>query len=533
MVLSMSPTILKFFRMSPHHSSEATSSRLKKTTHRGILPYRFIGAVMIAVLLLGVFSKSHPARAQEKPVKPPSVKEENVQIKRGRDIVQIPSVWYQEGTDEPDSLGVLRVPRKSGEPELITYPDKQYRFPVNLQVAVLLRDGQVAELPISQQVINGVVPGRIIIRPPADDFYDIAEPFGVDPIKQVPGDETIIDAREWYEAALYNPVTNERAPETVYHNTRELRGRLRSTAQGGETIHFFIPASKRPQPQVLPPAPIPPVSERIVIPEVRSSFTFRQVRVPNLDWITTTAVLGGPNRADLPGRPNYSANRVKGDVASTLRFHVDENELYEVTFFGSTNATFGSSGSGSHNDVPYGLSVAARFGERQALELRAEAGYEDDPFQAQTFGTGDERLRVLFGYDRTTPATQVGVSVGPTYFRDRPSSWEGARDDARELGFTLRAGAEKRFKPKSDHPILLTGSANWDQSWGYIRDGGNSNMAIEGRVAVKPSFFIKTTQIAVGPVAYLQYTESWYDVIDGFSEFNAQFGVEMTTRVRF
>jgi hypothetical protein len=493
----------------------------------------FVGRGALAAVLVLFLLGGGTALAQEKPVKPPSVKEENVQIKRGRDIVQIPSVWYQEGTGEPDSLGVLRVPRDLGDPEVITYPDVQYRFPVNLQVAMLVRDGQIAELPISQQVVNGTVSGRIIIRPPADDFYDIAEPFGVEPIKQVPGDETIIDAKEWYEAALYNPVTNERAPSTAYHNTRELRGRLQSTARGGETIHFVLPASQRPEPRVLPPAPIPPVSERIVIPEVRSEFTFRQVRVPNLDWITTAAVLGGPNRADLPGRPNYEANRVKGDVASTLRFHVDENELYEVTFFGSTNATFGSSGNGSHNDVPYGLSVAARFGQQQAFELRAEAAYEDDPFQAQTFGTGDERLRVLFGYDRMTKGTQVGVSVGPTYFRDRPSSWEGARDDARELGFTLRAGAEKRFRPASDHPILLSASANLDQSWGYIRDGGNSNTAVEGRVALKPSFFVRTTQIAVGPVAYLQYSESYYDVIEGFSEFNAQIGVEMTTRVQF
>jgi hypothetical protein len=488
---------------------------------------RFGVLFALSLFLLGC---GLPVHAQEKPVTPPSVQEENVRIERGRDIVQIPSVWYQEGTDAPDSLGVLRVPRRLSDPDVISYPDLQEGFPVDLQLAVFIRDGQIAELPISDDVISGAVPGRIIIRTPPDDFYDITQPFGVEPIKQVPGDETIIDAKKWYEAALYNPVTRQRAPSSIYHNTRELRGRMQSTAQRGETIHFVIPASRLPTPRAVPPPPIPPITERVVIPEARTYVTFREAEDPRprLDWITTAAALAGPNRADLPGRPNYEATRIKGDVLSTLRVHVDENEMYELTFYGSTNASLGD-----HNDVPYGLSVAARFGGTNAFELRADAAYEDDPFQAQTFGTGDERLRVLFGYDRKAGGTQFGLSLGPTYFRDRPSSWEGARDDARELGFTIRAGAEKRFRHETRTPILLTAAANLDRSWGYIRDAGNTHFGVDGRIALKPSFFVRTTQIALGPVAYFQYTESDYDTIQGFSEFNAQFGVEVTTHVRF
>jgi hypothetical protein len=488
--------------------------------------------VTFFLLLIGL---TPPSYGQEKPVKSPSVEEENVRIKRGRDIVQIPGVWYQEGSTPPDSLGVLRVPRALGDPDVITYPDLQEQFPVDLQLAVFIRDGQIAELPIGDDVISGAVPGRIIIRTPPDDFYDIAQPFGVKPIKQVPGEETIIDAKEWYEAALYNPVTNERAPQSIYHNTRELRGRLQSTARRGETIHFVIPASRLPTPRTVPPPPIPPISERVVIPEARSYVTIREAGTgrARLDWITTAAALSGPNRADLPGTPDYEATRIKGDVSSTLRVHVDANELYEITFYGSTNATLGSDGNGDHNDVPYGLSIAARFGETQAFELRAEAGYEDDPFQAQSFGTGDERLRVLLGFDRKTQGTQFGVSLGPTYLRDRPSPPESVRDDARELGFTLRAGAEKKFRPQSRNPILLSATANLDQSWGYIRDAGNRNTTINGRMALKPSFFVRTTQISLGPVAYVEYRKSDYATIEGFSEFNAQFGIEVSTRVRF
>lgn len=486
-------------------------------------------AVFLLIVMLGV---TQDVPAQDKPVTPPSVEEENVHIKRGRDVVQIPGIWYQEGTQEPDSLGILRVARPFADADAITYPDAQYRFPVNLQQAVFIREGHVATLPLSQQVLDGTVPGRIIIRPPADDHYDIAEPFGVDPIKQMPGEETIVDAKAWYEASLYNPATGERAPESIYYSTRELRGRLRSTAQGGETVHFVIRATERPEPQVLPPAPVPPVSERLLIPEVRSTFVFRQPQPrPGLDWTTTTAVLYGPNRADLPPHPDFTANRVKGDVSSTLRWHVGESERYELSFYGSTQATFGEWG--NHNDVPYGLSVAAQFGNRSVFEARAEAAYEDDPFQAQSFATGDERLRVLFGLYQSTRKTELGLSLGPTYFRDRPSSWEGGRTDARELGFTVRGRAERRFRPQSGHPVLLSASGNFDHTWGYIRDAGNSNMAVEGRVALKPSFFVNRTQISIGPVGYLSYTESAYADIEGFSEFNAQIGVEATTRVRF
>ena len=505
-------------------------------THAGFLRAD-LGAVLIAAALLLTAIPAAAQEAEEKPVKPPSVKEENIQIKRGRDIVQIPNLWYQEGTEAPDSIGVLRVARPTSDPDAVTYPDVGGGFPVNLQLATFVRDGQIAELPISQDVIDGEVTGRIIIRPPVDDYYDIAEPYGVEPIKQVPGEETIVDAREWYEAALYSPVTRTQAPDDRFHNTRELRGRLRSTARGGESVYFYITASRELRPQaVLPPTVpatyVPPATERVFIPEARTDIRFEVVRPPNLDWITTTAVMAGPNRADIPSRDGqYEANRIKGDVTSTLRWRVDNDERYEVTFYGSTNATV--SDNGSHNDVPYGLSVAARFGKARALELRAEAGYEDDPFQAQTFGTGDERLRVLFGYDRATPRLNWRLSLGPTYFRDRQSSWERSREDARELGLSARASLDRRFRAQARFPLTLGLLGQAEHTWGYIRDAGNSNLALSGRISLKPSFSVQTTEIMIGPVAYIGYTDSEYAEIAGFSEFNAQFGVEATTKVRF
>lgn len=521
-------------RISPGHLLSSICGRVKYAalTTAALLLIGMVGGMALLPL--------HEAAAQDKPVVPPSVDREDINIRRGRDIVQIPSLWYQEGDEAPDSVGVLRVARPPTDPDAVTYPDARYRFPVHLQLVTFVKNGQVAELPISEAVIHGEIPGRIIIRPPAEDHYDITEPFGVKPIKQVPGEETVVDAQAWYEASLRSPATGEYAPANRFHNTRELRGRLRSTAPGGEAVQFVIPASRVPQPEpvvLAPVTPVPPVRDRFIIPEARVTFFVQEIRTPPLDWTLTTALLAGPNRADLPGRANYEANRIKGDVISTLRWHINPNESYELSFFGSSQATFGRGDRGNHNDVPYGLSVAARFGATRAFELRAEAAYEDDPFQAQTFASGDERLRIYFGIDHQTSSkptarTHWRLSAGPTYFRDRPSSWEDARSDARELGFSVMGLFEHRLH-LGTLPVLLGTSAHMDQSWGYIRDAGHSNTTLDGRLSLKPSFRLGNTHLAVGPVGYVQYANNHYADIAGFSEFNLQFGLEATTRVFF
>lgn len=474
-----------------------------------------------------------PALAQEEPpVVPPSVERAAIEIERGRDIVQPLSLWYQEGTKPPDSLGVLRVPCcGTGELDAITYPDAVDQFPVNLQVAVFVRDGQIAEVPISTDVLRGLTPGRIIIRSAPDDHYDIAEPFGVEPIKQVPGNETIINAQAWYQASLQNPDSETIAPDDKFHTIRELRGQLRSTAREGEGV-FFVIIAGRDEPPVVTLTPVPP--ERMVTPvlEATIDLKLRQVARPRLDWTTTTALLAGPNRADLPGRQSstYKAFRVRGHVQNTFRWHANPAESYSFTVFGSSQPTFRQSD--SHHDVPYGLSISARFGAVRAIEIRAEASHEDDPFQAQGFQSGDERLRLMLGYDYETETTRRRVSIGPTYFRDQTSVWERNRTDARELGFTLE-GLWNEQITIAGFTTSIRSLAALDQSWGYIRDAGTRNTTLEGRLAIKPNFWIGSTRMEFGPAAYAQYVSNDYDMMPGFSEFNAQAGLELTTHIKF
>lgn len=506
--------------------------------------------IVAAIFLLGTGGQLVPlppqeAAAQDPSTVPPSVEREEVQIQRGRDVVQVPSLWYQEGDKAPDSLGVLRVARSPEDPDAMTHPEARYQFPVHLQLATFVRNAQVAEIPMSASVIRGDVRGRIIIRSPDEDDYDIAEPYGVEPIKQVPGEKTIVDARAWYEAALQNPVTGERAPENRFHATRELRGKLRSTASGGEEVRFVLLARQAGAPATATPntaPPIPPVRDRFIVSEVRIE-TDAQVDAqtetaprPPLDWTTTVASLAGPSRADIPARGGYNANRIKGDVVSTLRWRVNQRGSYALSFTGSTQATFGDGG-GKHNDVPYGVGIAARFGKERALYVRAEAAYEDDPFQAQTFSTGDQRLRLLFGMDYRSkvppaPKTRWRLSAGPTYFLDRPSSWERGRADARELGVSLKGSLNHRVRIQSFTSTLGV-SVDVKQSWGYVRDAGNSNTTLSGRVSFKPNFRLGRSRVRVGPVGYLQYVSNEYADIPGFSEYNLQFGLEATTRLFF
>lgn len=472
--------------------------------------------------------------AQDPPMVAPATQHARVEIFRGRDIVQPPSLWYQEGSRPPNSLGILRVPCcDSGDPDAITYPDALGSYPVNLQVATFVRDGQIAELPLSADVIQGVVPGRIIIRSPAEDFYDIAEPFGLPTIKQVPGDETVIDARTWYDASLRNPNTGQQAPDDRFHTIRELRGRLRSTARGGESVYFYIVAGRTERP-VFALTPVMQNPIPIDVPELRTTIDLRvqTVASPEVDWITTTGLMIGPNRAHIPGNnmSTYDATRIKGDVRSTLRWWANPREAYLFTVFGSTQTSI--SDQGNHHDVPYGLALAARFGGDLAFELRAEASQEDDPFQRQSFSTGDQRLRVLFGYDYMTDETHRRLSVGPTYFRDHRSIWESGRRDARELGFSVDSVWDEKLRLWRI-PVRLTSAAQYFQSWGYVRDRGNRNIMVDGRVALKPEVTLGGTVIGVGPVAHLHYTHNVYEAIQGFWDLNAQVGVELTSHVRF
>lgn len=499
----------------------------------GVRPgLRPTGAGVLAAVMLLLVGTVLPLRAQDKPIVPPSTRAATIQIQRGSDVVQPPSLWYQEAGQAPDSLGVLRVPCCAEEPDAITYPDANLRFPVNLQFATFIRNGYIAELPISEDVLTGVTEGRIFIRPPAEDFFDIAEPFGVTPIRQVPGEETVIDARDWYEAALAAPDSGQASLDERFHSIRELRGRLRSTAPNGESVQFVIVTTRRHRPVV---TLSPLAREDIVIPEPRlfAELRTRPSRNRGIEWVTSTALLFGPHRARLPRNNSdpYTAHRIKGDVTSTLRWQTGATESYEFTLFGSSQPTFGS-GAGNHHDVPYGLALAARFGTEHAIELRTEARYEDDPFQRQSLRLGDQRLRLLMGYDYRTSDFHGRLGVGPTYYRDQPSSWEDERADARELGATLTGHLAHRVS-LGRLASTLSASVAASQSWGYVDDAGNRNLALEGQFAFKPNIHFGSARLALGPVAYLSYEENEYSAIEGFSETNAQFGLELTTRVRF
>lgn len=487
------------------------------------------------------------ASAQDQPTAPPSVDREEVLVHRGRDVVQVPSLWYQEGESPPDSLGTIRVPRGPESPGAVTHREARRQFPVHLQMATFVRDAQVAEIPISASVIRGDVRGRIIIKPPREDGYDIAVPLGLDPIERVPGEKTVIDAREWYEASLHNKAGGQ-ASDDRFHTTRQLRGTLQSTAPGGETVQFALLARPAGTPAPKTPRatpPIPPVKDHFIVSEVQVETNARTEPVqtetaPRLpfDLTTTVASLAGPSRANIPGRFGaYSARRIKGDIASTLRWRVSRRKSYALSFHGSTQATLGTGGHRNHHAVPYGVGVAARFGTRQAIYIRGEAAYRDDPFQAQTLSTGDQRLRLLVGMDYRSesppaPKTQWRLSAGPTYFLDRPSSWEQSRPDARELGASLKGRFRHRFTVE---PVTATVGASVDvkKSWGYIGSAGNANTTVSGRLSIKPTFQLSRAQLQIGPVGYFQFIDNEYAAAPGFTEQNLQFGLEATTRLFF
>jgi hypothetical protein len=435
---------------------------------------------------------------------------------------------------------------------------------------MVVEDGQVVDVKVSpaatgrrSSTLGSTVRDElIVIRPPESDAFDIAIPDGLTckrlepgsredratrgrlygdvPCKQVRGIETVVDVATWFEASMTHSGTGIRARSNGFHNARELRGWLRSLAPGGEQVRFVLVAT--PPAEAVPAPRVAPILDTVLVaPVAQVEGTFRVETVPTsgVEWITTLGALRGPNRSGLPGRPDdprYEANRLKGDAVTTMRWRITPRQRYEVTLFGSTQASLSDNPVGNHHDVPYGMHLAARFGTAGAtgVELRLEGSYEDDPFQRNTLSTGDQRIRVLFGLDhgsaRTGP-THWRLSLGPTYFVDRSNIWE-TRGDARQLGYSVD-GVYHRNVELLRLPALLSAGVRMDQSWGYVQDAGNRNFALTGRLSAKPRVDFGGTMIAVGPVLYLNHMDSEYADTPGFDESNAQLGVELTSWITF
>lgn len=512
-----------------------------------------------------------PTAVAQVPVAP-TIPGTEIEIRRGADIVQPPLVSYKRvlqgdafDTAPDDTLGVLRIPRPS-DLDAIQYVDRSRGFAVNLQHAMIVADGQIVDVQVSDRAVRGAASSSrvehelLIIRPPADDAFDVAVPDGLEcarlepgseedqqsrgrlvddrPCKQVRGVETVIDVASWFDVSLTNVYSGLRTVSNDNHNARELRGWLRSLAPGGEQVRFVIVATS-PAPE-RPTAVATRLDTTILGPTlatVDGQFRVNRVSTSGFEWITTAAALGGPNRSDLPGRtgPRYEANRLKGDLTTTVRWNASPDHRYELSLFGSTQPTFSSQAVGDHHDVPYGASVAARFGppQRTGVELRLEGSYEDDPFQRSSLGNGDQRARLLFGLDHGSLLkgnTHWRLSAGPTYFVDRSSIWE-TRPDARQLGYSVDGVFSRVVNTRI--PTLLSVGGVVNQSWGYVQDTGNTNLSVAGRLSAKPRLNIGGTMVALGPVVHLSHTDSDYAAVAGFTENNVQAGVELTTWIKF
>lgn len=527
-----------------------------------------------ALLVLFVTSLFLPAVQAQTPVKP-GVERAGIEIKRGLDVVQPPVVYYKRvlrNAARPvrvDSLGLLKVPRPR-DLDAIQYRDRSLGFAINLQHAMVVSEGQIVDVDVSNQAARRTSRGSdrieeelIILRPPEEDAYDVAIPDGLAcvnlepgsdedwasrgslyapdgqppaPCKQVQGVETVVDVAAWYDASMTNSLTGIRAQSGRFHNARELRGWLKSRARGGEQVRFVLVATPPGEDRIVYRER--PTLENAPLNDFDVSLTFTEVSESGVEWITTLAALGGPHRSGLPGNPgaNYSARRFKGDAMTAVRWNMSPDHRYEVRVFGSTHATLSNEAPGNHHDVPYGLSLAARFGERgkTGFEVRVEGSYEDDPFQRNTLRRGDQRLRVLAGLDHghlLSTRSQWHVAVGPTYFVDRVNIWE-VRRDGRQLGYSVDASFNRNTKLFRLPSIFTLGGQAY-HTFGYVQDTGNSNLALRTRLAVKPRFMIGGTLLAVGPVAHLDYTTSNYADIPGFSETNFQVGLEVTSWIVF
>lgn len=525
-------------------------------------------------ILFALFTFGSPTTGLAQAPVAPAIERADIEVLRGADIVQPQALFYKRvpvdadsALTTEDSIGVVQVPRMS-DLDAIPYRDRLLGFTVNVQYAMVVSGGQVIDVQVSDYIVDRTgTPSQeefLILRPPAEDAFDVAVPDGLEcarlvansdedlrtrgrlsdrtPCKQVPGVETVVDLAAWYDVSLTNIKSGMRVQPGPGHDARELRGWLRSLAPRGEQIRFAIVVTPPPTQIAVGPAAIR-MDTVVAAPTVTLDGEIRvemeSLSTSGFEWLTTLSVLQGPNWSGLPGRPdlpNYRGTRLKGDVSTTLRWRATEEQRYDLTLFGSTQPTLSNDAVGNHHDVPYGLRLGARFGERDnvGMDLRLEGSFEDDPFQRNTLGDGDQRIRLLAGLDRGAlpeDKTHWRLSVGPTYFVDRPNIWE-ARSSTRQLGYSLDGAFDRLLRIKR-FATLLDLNAQVVQSWGYISDTGNNNLGLSGRLSLKPRFHFANTYLALGPVVHVGHTRSVYAVMDGFSETNVQFGLEMRSAILF
>ena len=531
--------------------------------------------LLLLLAVFGIVLITAPVRAQT-PV-PPTVERTVVKIDRGSDIVQPPTVVHKQVRDgeDParvsgDTVGVMKVPR-DGELDAIRFLDTRTGTPVNLQHAMIVRGGRIADVEISRESMGWPVPPGarsvtrelLVLRPPQKDAFDVAIPRELDcvrlapeseearvfegrlyenaPCKQVPGVETVIDLRAWVDAATQSDHTGPRPSDRPFSNAIQLRGKLKSTAPGGERVRFSVVATPPPRVVIAARAPtrLDTVIQDPVIETSPEPVRIQTVAVPDVEWMSRVAALGGPTRSRLPAAATpreYRARRYKGDVRTTLRWSASPEHHYELTAFGSTQVSRSDQQMGNHHAVPYGGSIAARFGKAGStgILLQAEGAYTDDPFQMTTLSEGDQRLRLLAGVDVSSTLHQPldwHLAVGPTYFVDRPSAFE-TRDDARELGYSIDAELHRSIR-FLQIPAAFTVRSQVVQTWGYVQDSDNTNLALTGRVSAKPYLRLGRSTAAIGPVVYANYTRSEYANAPAVDQQNLQVGIEITSHIRF
>lgn len=488
---------------------------------------RSVGSVGAAVIfwLFAWLAWNVPAAGQH-PVKP-KVQTVQVHVERGADLVQPQEIWYQVGDARPIRLGILRVPRPSDSLGAPYWYDRRTGGDAGLGAATFLRDGRLAHLPLDDAVVDGRTSALLILRPPEEDAFDLAEPEGTTPLVQRPGVETVIELGGWF-ASVYGADALLHDRYRVY----ELRGRLRSTAPGGEAVPFLI-GVRRSDPQQPHPEPI--VHERVVyVPRESAPAVVHTVApVSRLIVSVRTAAHAGPTRARLPDGQGerYEATRMTADFGVDLAWHPAPDRRVEIGFFGSSNPTFHDDFGGAYHQVPYGGHLAFRIGGRRGIETRLEGVLQDDPFQEQSFQRGDQRLRLLAGIHLDDGENDLGLRLGPSYLLDRPSVRE-SRAAARELGYALQASG-RRIVPTGRFDAMVEARIHLDQSWGYVQDSGNRNTTLTAQVSLKPVMRYLGSRLALGPVLFVRHLDSRYANAPDVDEQSIQLGLELSTRLAF
>lgn len=356
----------------------------------------------------------------------PSIPQTTQQNPRGADIVEPMAVYQITARDgEPADtlyLGIAKIPDpRLGQEGAFVTRDVNTGTMIRISDAIILTDNGLRR--IVEFDPRATVERLMFVAGPYDR---VVSRQGVSAARSIPGDVSVFDISDLYDAARINPITGENGVSSL-GTARTAYLRMESTYPGGEAVPLAIPIVPHERPLRL---------ERIEI--VRRDTVI--MRSPSINYtlhqpppVRVFTVLAGV-------QTGYGPRYVQTEVPATTRapfvtdgwadfYFVDgwmaierPTHRWKATLFGTSSLVESDISPIEHHQVEIRSSLRFEYGQRSFVAIEASGRLADKPHQEFSWSSADyagilligpgQRITDWRGLERTRMEALVGLRMG-------------------------------------------------------------------------------------------------------------------------